>query len=275
MAKGRFRFGRVTKLLAALAAVGLVVIALAYRSARADPLVRTMAVKLPRWPTGAPPMRVLVWSDLHLGNRATGPERQMRLVAQANALRPDLVVLAGDYIAGHERANAAVAPGLAVLSDLQAPVVAVMGNHEYWTDAPRVRQALVAAGVTVLANTAVRRGPLAVGGVDDMVNRRDDISATASAIRSLGGAPLLVSHSPDIAPDMPADLPLLVAGHTHCGQIVLPFWGPPVEVSQPRYRCGAVREGARLVVVTAGTGSSVMPLRLRARPDWWLLTLGP
>ena len=244
-----------------------------FAGARADPVARLLAVVLPGWPAGAAPVRVLVWSDLHLGNRATDRGRLMRLVAQANALKPDLVVLAGDYIAGHERADAAVAPGLLALRGLKAPAVAVMGNHEYWTDPHRVRRVLTDAGVTVLANQAVRRGPLVVGGMDDMVNRRDDAAATVAAMRRLGAARLVVSHSPDIAGKLAADVPLLVAGHTHCGQIVLPFWGPPVDVAARRYRCGVVREGGRLVVVTAGTGTSVAPLRFGAPPDWWLLTL--
>lgn len=263
----------IAKAAAVLMAVALVLLGWSFAGARADPVVRRLAVGLPGWPEGAGPVRVLLWSDLHLGNLTTDADRLSRLVAQANALQPDLVVLAGDFIAGHERADAAVAPGLLALRGLQAPAVAVLGNHDYWTDAGRVRRALAAAGVTVLANQAVRRGPLVVGGVDDMVNRRDDAVATIAAMRRLGGAPLLLSHSPDLAPTLPDDLPLLVAGHTHCGQIVLPLSGPPVEVSQPRYRCGVVREGRRLVVVTAGTGTSVLPLRFRAPPDWWLLTL--
>ena len=257
-------------LLVALVAVG-------FRNARADPLVRRMTVKLPGWPPRAAPIRVLLWSDLHLGNAATDPGRLTRLVAQANALRPDLVILAGDYVAGHEAADAAVAPGLRALAALRPPLgaVAVMGNHEYWTDAPRIRRALEQAGIVVLANGAVRRGPVAVGGVDDLVNRRADATATVSAMRAVGGAPVVVSHSPDLAPRLPPGLPLLLAGHTHCGQLLLPGYGPPFDVAAPRYRCGAVREGRRLTIVTAGTGTSVAPVRFGAPPDWWLLTLGP
>ena len=279
MSGGRwFRFGCVTKALV----IGLLLIVMlgawGYRNARADPVVRRMTVTLPRWPAGAAPVRVLVWSDLHLGDRATDAGRLARLVDLADALHPDLIVLAGDHVAGHRRADAGrAAPGLAALRGLRAPlgVVAVLGNHEYWTDAPLIRVALEGAGVTVLANTAIRRGPLAIGGIDDMVNRRADIAATAAAMRQAGGAPLIVSHSPDMAPGLPADLPLLVAGHSHCGQIVLPWHGPIVSVTQPRYRCGAVREGRRLTIVTAGTGTSVVPLRYGAPPDWWLLALGP
>lgn len=248
-----------------------------FGQARADPVVRRATIRLPGWPAGARPVRVLVWSDIHLGNSATGPRRLARLVERAGALRPDLVVLAGDYIAGHEREDAAVAPGLAALGRLRAPlgVVAVLGNHEYWTDPAAVRRFLTRAGVRVLANEAVRRGPVTIGGIDDLVNRRDDLGRTVAAVRQLGGAPVIVSHSPDLAPGLPRDAPLLLAGHTHCGQIVLPFHGPPVEVSAPRYRCGLVREGGRAIVVTAGTGTSVLPFRFRAPPDWWLLTLEP
>lgn len=270
------RVRRFSRLLLVLFLVGAAMLGWMHATARRDPAVRRAAVSLPNWPAGERPVRVLLWSDLHLGNRATDRARLDRLVAQANALRPDLVVLAGDHIAGHEPRDALVAPGLSALSGLRAPLgtVAVLGNHEYWTDASRVRRALEQANVTVLANGAVRRGPLAVGGIDDMVNRRDDLGRTAAAARAAGGAPVLVSHSPDIAARLPTDLPLLLAGHTHCGQIVLPLWGPPVEVSAPRYRCGLVREGGRLTVVTAGTGTSVLPLRFGAPPDWWLLTLG-
>ena len=271
--------GRVGLALALM--VGVLVLA-AYREARGDPVVRRMTVRLPHWPAGAAPVRVLVWSDLHLGNAATGPKRLGRLIELANALGPDLVILAGDYVAGHRSGDAEpAAQNLAALRALRAPLgmTAVLGNHEYWTDAPRIRQALERAGVAVLTNNAIRRGPLTIGGIDDMVNRRADVTATAAAVRRLGGAPVLVSHSPDITPRLPADMPLLLAGHSHCGQIVLPIVGPLVEVTRPRYRCGPVRDrgrrAGRLTIVTAGTGTSVAPLRWGAPPDWWLLTLGP
>jgi hypothetical protein len=256
-----------------------VLLAWSFGLARADPVVRRASISMPGWPAGAGPVRVALLSDIHLGNLATGPGRLRRIVDRVNALRPDLVVLAGDFIAGHERADARVAPGLAALGRLNAPlgVVAVLGNHEYWTDAPTTRRALERAGVTVLANDATRRGPVVVGGLDDMVTRHADLPATLAAMRRVGGARLLLSHSPDIAPGLPHGVPLLLAGHTHCGQVSVPLLGPPVEVSRygARYRCGLVREGGRLTVVTAGTGTSTLPLRFGVSPDLWLLTLGP
>ena len=87
----------------------------------------------------------------------------------------------------------------------------------------------------------------------------------------------MISHSPDLARTLPADMPLLVAGHTHCGQIAPWPIGPIFTASNHglRYACGIVRERGRALVVTAGLGTSGLPLRLGAPPDMWLLTLGP
>lgn len=69
----------------------------------------------------------------------------------------------------------------------------------------------------------------------------------------------------------------MLAGHTHCGQVALPLIGPLSTMSRygRRYACGVVREGARTLVVTAGLGTSGIPLRLGAVPDMWLVEIGP
>lgn len=266
------------RILLLLAVLALAALGWCYAQAVSDPVVRRAVIALPDWPVGVPPVRVLLWSDLHLGNAATGQARLARIVEQANALRPDLIVIAGDFVGGEAREDAAEAAELlATLRDLRAPLgaLAVLGNHDHWTDAAAVRRALEGAGVTVLANAAVRRGPLALGGLDDMVTGHAKFSPTFRATRRIDGARVILSHTPDVARFTPPDMPLLLAGHTHCGQIVLPLYGPLTQVSAPRYRCGLVREGGRTIVVTAGTGTSVLPLRLGAPPDMGLLTLGP
>ena len=258
----------------ALAAIGLA-------NARADPVVRRVSLALPRWPTGAPLVTVALLSDIHLGGAAMDEARLARIVAQTNALRPDLVVLAGDFVDGHEPDSAAViAPMLTrTLARLRAPLgaVAVLGNHDRWTGLAEVARALAAAGVTVLENRAVAVGPLAVGGVGDAYTHHDRTAATVAATLRLSGAPLIVTHSPDIAPALGSTTPVLLAGHTHCGQWVLPLIGAPSVPSRygRRYRCGVIREGARTVVVTGGLGTSLVPLRYGAPPDLWLVTLGP
>ena len=268
--------------LAILLAIGVAALTLyCFTQARRDPLVRTATIRLPRWPPGAKPVRAILISDIHIGSSAMGRARLGRIVGLIDAARPDIVLIAGDMIFGHDPHAAArwgndLSAGLAALHP-PLGVVAVPGNHDHDTGIGDVRRALERSGVTVLANQAIRRGPLAIGGVDDDFSRHADVAGMVAAMRTTGGAPVILTHSPDVAPDLPADMPLVLAGHTHCGQVVPPFWGPIAEVSRygARYRCGIRREGRRAVVTTAGLGTSGVPFRLGAPPDLWLLTLGP
>jgi predicted MPP superfamily phosphohydrolase len=249
--------------------------------ARRDPIVRRANVDLADWPRGAPPIRVVLISDIHIGTAAMGPERLTRIVAQIDALHPDLILIAGDFIYGHDPAGAARlgARMIGPLSKLHAPLgtIAVLGNHDWWTGAAKVREQLAQAHIRTLDNAAMTVGPLALGGAGDDFSGHTNLPVTLRAVRVLPGAHVLLTHSPDIAPELPPDMPLLLAGHTHCGQVVLPFYGPISDVTQyhARYRCGIRHEGARTVIVTGGLGTSGGPFRLGAPPDLWLLTLGP
>ena len=262
----------------------LVVIGL--QEAKSDPVERGLTLGLAGWPTDTPPLTIALLSDIHLGNRAMDAERLGRIVGEVNAARPDLVLLAGDFTVGHDAVGASErAVGLqAALSRLTARlgVIAVLGNHDHWTSAASVRAALVRAGVTVLQNEALRRGPITILGIDDAFSGHDDVSATLASWRRVGGIPLVLTHSPDVALKLPGDLPLVMAGHTHCGQVVLPWVGPLLTrgpkqqwrpLYDPRYRCGVVQDKGRVVLVTAGLGSGTSPLRLGAPPDWWLIRI--
>lgn len=258
------------------------------REVREDPIVRHARIALPGWPQGARPLKVALVSDIHLGNRAMDAARLERIVAQVNGAHPDLVLLAGDFVVGHTSIGAATRAGeLSVpLARLKAPlgVVAVLGNHDYWTAPDAVRSALTEAGVTVLENQAIQRGPIALVGIGDAFSAHDRVLQALAGARLLSGPRVVLTHSPDLAPSLPAGVPLVLAGHTHCGQVVVPVIGPllsraPRQHWKPlydrRYRCGLVHDQRRVVVVTAGVGSGTIPIRLGAPPDWWLLTLGP
>ena len=266
---------------AALFGIAVAIVGIGLANAVADPVVRRTAMTLPGWPTGAPPVTVALISDLHVGNATMRAGRLDRVMAQVTALRPDLILLAGDFIGGHRPDDAAIAEPILLqgLKQLHAPlgVVAVLGNHDHWTDAARVRAALRGAGVRVIENDAVRLGPVVIGGLGDAVTRHDRLGQTIAAMRAKGGGRVMLAHSPDTAPDLPDDVPVLLAGHTHCGQVVLPLYGAIVSVSRygDRYRCGVVAEGARRTIVTAGLGTSGPPLRYGAPPDLWLIQMGP
>ena len=248
-------------------------------NARADPIVRRANVDLPDWPAGAQPVTVALFSDVHIGNSTMDADRLTRIVAQVNALKPDLVLIAGDFASVNDStgAPAGIATLVTPLSGLHSRLgtVATLGNHDEWTGPGVVRRTLEKAGITVLDNQAVQRGPLLIGGAGDRSSRHQSMPTLLRAMQPLKGARMVLTHSPDLAPMLPADISLMLAGHSHCGQIVLPLWGPLAEVTYRRYRCGIVREGARRTIVTAGLGTSVLPMRFGAPPDLWLLTLGP
>lgn len=274
---------------------GLVLLAVAVGSAtwlyaryeaRSDPVVRRLRIEVAPWPADAKPVTVALLSDIHIGSRAMDSARLARIADQIAATHPDLVLIAGDFIYGHDPAEGArLAPGLtAPLARLRPPlgVIAVPGNHDHWTGVGPVRRALAAAGVTVLANQAVRRGPVLVLGFDDSFSGHADVAATLRSGAGLGGVPVALTHSPGLIDRLPPSVHLLFAGHTHCGQVVLPLIGaptdwpdPPKRLYDPRYRCGVVRDPGRVTVITAGMGTSGHAVRLGAPPDFWLLTLVP
>lgn len=263
-------------LLAILA--GAVLTAWMYRVALADPVVRRAEVAIPGAPEG---LRLLLLSDVHVGGPDMPPDRLARIVAQANALRPDLVVIAGDFVSDKRLSthHYPLAQATAPLAGLRSRfgTFAVLGNHDHWRSAAAARAALARAGVRVLDNTAARAGPLAIGGLDDDYTGHANLPRTLAALRAAGGVPVLLSHSPDPFPHVPAAVRLMLAGHTHCGQIRLPLIGALtyMSVHGGRYACGLVREGDRTLIVSAGLGTSVLPLRLGAVPDLWLVTLRP
>jgi predicted MPP superfamily phosphohydrolase len=264
-------------LVAAIAGALLVVHSL--RLARAMPEIHRATVSLSGWPRGQPPIRVALLSDIHIGNGAMDAGRLGRILDRVTLLRPDLVLIAGDFIAGADPgAGAAAAPALTAAFARLRPrlgTVAVLGNHDLWTGPSAIRGALERAGVTVLQNQAVARGPVAIAGLADVFTDQQNVAATWSALRTLPGARIVLTHSPDGAERLPADAQLVLAGHTHCGQVVLPLIGAVDPVALLRFACGAYRVAGRMIIVSGGLGASALPVRFGAPPDLWLLLLGP
>ncbi|MDG5488441.1 metallophosphoesterase [Sphingomonas sp. BGYR3] len=271
---------RLFRLALFLAVLGAVLAAWGYINSIADPVARTARLSLPGWPANAPPLRVALLSDVHVQGPDMPPDRLRRLAGRVNAARPDAVLIAGDLVGDRLVAtrwydDAAIADAIAAF---RAPhgVFVVLGNHDHW----RTPRALVAElrrrGVTVLSNEAAPIGPLTLIGIDDEYSHHDDIPASIAAADRLGGVPLVLTHSPDVVPNLPLRWRHILVGHTHCGQVVLPLIGAPMVPSRygDRYRCGVIRDGARTVIAGAGWGNSGLPLRFGAPPDWWLITLG-
>lgn len=249
--------------------------------------VRHVTVESEAW-AGAP-LRIGLMSDTHVGSPHMSPRRLKRIIARMNAQRPDLVVLLGDYVGGHDPADqrpaaerAEIMAGLDAFRGLKSPLgtYAVLGNHDSWYDEVAVATRLDAAGVEVLQNQSVwvpaPGGVFTLAGVADMHSRRMETSV-AEALRGVakGRSTILMTHWPDVFEQAPRDVALTVAGHSHCGQVAPPLMGRPFSASPgaARWPCGAYLVDGRNLYVTGGLGTSVVPMRIGAPPEIVILTL--
>ena len=266
---------------ALLAAPAIAMGAKAWSDTMRDAVIERTDLIMPALPADAAPLRVALISDIHVAGPDMPPERLERIVARVNALRPDLVLIAGDLVSDKRTATHIYTPEeiVAPLGGLKAPlgVIAVPGNHDHWFDMPGLAAELDRRGITLLANEATRAGPVVVGGLDDAYTGRADIRATLAAMSRYEGARIVLSHSPDPFPELPESVPLMLAGHTHCGQIAYPWGGAPAHLSDygDRYGCGRVDENGKVLVVGAGLGTSLIPMRLFTQPTIWLIELRP
>lgn len=268
--------------IAALAALFLgVIVVQGYRNATAAPMVRRLTLRLPGYPTTAAPVRIVLFSDLHVHGPDMPPRRIARIVEQINALQPDIDIAAGDFMGENWiGARYSLAEAIAPLRGLKARlgVYAILGNND--SHATASARALNDVGIRVLMNEAVQVGPIALGGLDGrLAHNQQAVSearrATYAAMERLQGIRVLVAHRPDEFVPAPQFINLVLAGHTHCGQIVLPLVGPLMTGSDygRKYTCGVFHDGSKVLIVTAGLGTSHVPLRIRAPADIWLVSI--
>ncbi len=208
------------------------------------------------------------------------PKRLTNIVEQINQHKADLILIAGDFISEknlatqYYTADQTIAP----LTELTAPmgVIAVLGNHDYWADETGFIDALAKANISLLRNKAITVGPINVIGIDDEYTGHDDVDASTKSLATLRSAPnVVLTHGPDIIPDINFNTAVILAGHTHCGQIRFPVIGAITYLSQygNRFACGHIKDEDRDIIVTAGMGTSIMPIRIGTPPDYWVVTL--
>jgi predicted MPP superfamily phosphohydrolase len=224
-------------------------------------------------------LRIAVIADLHAGATYIDAAKIDRVVALTNAARPDLILLAGDYVS--DRADGSLRLPLetiaAHLKGLEAPlgVYAVLGNHDTVVGRRRVAAALGQDGILMLRNMHVvigrPAGPLVVAGFGDPP-RLD------RALAGLEGTQALcLMHRPDPFVHLPATCALTIAAHTHGGQVALPLvqeWAMArASALGVRYARGVVREKGHVLFVSPGIGTSSVPVRLGVPPEISLLKI--
>lgn len=265
--------------------------------------VRRYRVRPKRWVTGLR-LKIAVIADIHACRPWMPVESIRAIVAKANALKPDLTVLLGDYGAGHPFVTGTIANSkrAEALAGLSAPlgVRAIIGNHDWWEDSRAQRRghgptaaqvALEESGIGVLENRAERfsKGGKAfwLAGLGDQIalypsrkfGRRtyqgvDDLAGTLGQVTDQAPV-ILLAHEPDIFASVPERVSLTLSGHTHGGQVRLFGYAPYVPSAYGnRYAYGHVVERGRHLVVSGGLGCSVLPLRFGVPPEIVMLDIG-
>ena len=228
-------------------------------------VVRDVPLAVPGWPRALDGLRVAVVADVHAGAPWVGLGRVREVVRRVIDARPDLVLLLGDHLAdvrlGTRLPPGPVAGAMAALA-AAAPVAGVLGNHDWVDDGEAVRAAFDDAGLPVLEESAVPvlDGRLWVAGVGDLWARSPSVPAALADVPD--GAPVvLLTHNPDVVLDVPARVPLVLAGHTHGGQLAV--LGRPLHrisrVHGNRWRAGWYP--ADRMYISPGIGTSSLPVR--------------
>ena len=228
-------------------------------------------------------LRVAILTDLHVGSPFNGIAKLRDIVERTNAAQPDFVCILGDLVIQGVVGGDFVGPEdiAAELQRIRPPsrVVAVLGNHDAWLDHGRVMRALERNGIRVIEETAARfetpAGPLWIAGISDLWTGQHDITRALSSVEDDGVPVILLTHNPDVFPLVPERVALTLAGHTHGGQVRLPFLGRPVVPSRfgQRFAAGHIIESGRHMFVATGVGTSILPVRFRVPPVVTILTL--
>jgi len=243
------------------------------RPARITPV----EVSVPGLPPQFDGLRIAMLSDHHIGRLMTPQRARKRLESLADA-RPDLVVSLGDITEEDPRYQPEAA---AIIADHKAPLgtYAVAGNFDVRCGTDALREELARVGVVYLENeaacVALNGADLWLVGVGDPWTGEDDLDGALAAVPE-GATAVLLSHSPDIVEDAAGrGVPLVLSGHLHGGQIVVPFAGPALGMSRfgTRFAWGSRRVGPTQLIVSRGLGEEALPVRLFCFPEIVLLTL--
>lgn len=246
--------------------------------------VTSLQLDLPRLPAEFDGYRILQVSDIHADEWMTS-ERLSEIVRLVNGQRPDLVVITGDFVTSEDFTEVSasdVAPGLVEpLSRLKPrdSTVAVLGNHDHWTDPELVRHVVRESGITELSNSVhtVERedATLHVAGVDDVMENQDRLDLVLDRLPSSGAA-VLLAHEPDFAGTSAATgrFDLQLSGHSHGGQIRLPLLGAPVLPPLARKYPKGLYEVVEMIQYTnRGLGMIEPRVRFNCRPEITVFTL--
>lgn len=233
-----------------------------------------LTLRLPDWPQRLNGLRIAHISDLHLRD-----EYSLELAVRAARMvvdeQPDAVAITGDFV-GYWKAESPwlIEQALAPLVGMNAPILAVPGNHDHFFDGVRyLRPILDELGIRLLQNESVSECGVQWVGVDSANMHRDDVRAAFANARN--DLPTIVLwHEPDLVDRLPRRCDLMLAGHSHGGQFLAPWgWAPMTTRNGRRYRHGFYPDAATPLYVSRGVGTTGPPSRLFCPPEVTILVL--
>ena len=245
--------------------------------------VTSLRLKLPGLAPEFGGYRLVQLSDIHLDHKGMTRSRLAEIISLANGLQPDLVAITGDFITvaydgGPRIFVEDLAPALSLLTPRDA-TVAVLGNHDQEQDPVTIRRAMQMSGIIDLSNSVytLRRNEavLHIAGVDDLWTGQDRLDLVLERLPAEGAA-ILLAHEPDFA-NISAKtrrFGLQISGHSHGGQVILPFLGPPILPRHGRdYPVGRYQVEEMILYTNRGLGTVPPRIRINCRPEITLFTL--
>lgn len=267
-------------ILAAMATAGLAAVALdTVFIEPANVELTYLPLPIPGLPDAWDGAKLMHLTDLHYGDPRSKSLFEW-MVRTVNGLNPDLIVITGDYVVNRPSEGIGAAKYLAQLRAKHG-ILGVLGDHDFQLRNKKpvkgVVERLEAAGVRLLRNDAVELpGGLRIAGIEPTTRkvRKADLKTALAAVS--GGQPhLLLSHAPDIIPEAAErGVPMVLCGHTHGGQVVVPFYGPPITHSEVGREYASGWSSLNETRMYTGRGlASHHSLRFCCRPQITLFTL--
>lgn len=238
--------------------------------------VNKLNIVLPNLPNQFNGFSIVHLSDFH-HSLFVRQEYIERCIQKTLSLKPDLVVITGDFVVGSAKYVKSLASKLKLIS-YKIPTYAVLGNHDYWTDDKIIEKTLIEAKIHVFknGNVALERNKARIWllGIEDLWTGNSDLN-TALAGTNPNEVKILLTHQPDVVEDIKDKVDLILAGHTHGGQITLPLIGPPMVPSKfgDKYAAGLFKIGNSQMYVNKGIGIVPPPVRFFTRPEIAYITL--
>ena len=216
-------------------------------------------------------VKIVFASDFHI--KTYGQKRLDKIVDMINTENPDLVLSVGDFVCGHMHYSTMPIEDIAkTLGKVKAKYgfYTTLGNHDAWYGNDEVQKALEQNRIKVLGNENIKLNvngkTLYIAGVEDLMTGKPNVY---EALNNTKRPVIMLTHTPDMFPKVPDDVNLTLAGHTHGGQIRIPFLGPIFTASSHRdkYSKGLIEENGKKMIVTTGIGVSILPIRFNCPPE--------